>query len=58
MIRGDERVLLYHPESDSYIECSKSEADEIKMYGGIDGELCCNVTGMEDHESRFRLQKK
>lgn len=51
------RRLLYHAESDSYIEvASIDEANEI--YGSsLDGELCCDVTNDPWHEKNFKHKK-
>ncbi len=52
----DGRRLLYHSESDSYIETqSQHEAKEI-YESSYDGGLCIDVTGDQDHELRFRKQ--
>ncbi len=50
---------MYHAESESWFELWGNEIDEFEMSldNSIDAQLCIEVTGHPEHESRFAQQQ-
>lgn len=46
---------MWHAESESLFEIDASELPEL--YQSIDGELCSDVTGLNEFEANFRRKK-
>lgn len=53
---GQQRVLLYHPESDSYLETTQAQWLIDLERGDHDICLCINVTDNPEHEQRYKEQ--
>lgn len=51
-----ERVLFFHPESESYVECTTQAMYDLITRDG--GEPLDDVTGIEHHEKAFREQNE
>lgn len=56
--RDKDRALLYHAESDSYVECASEREASRLMNASYDGSLCIDVTGIPHHEARFKQQER
>lgn len=50
------RHLIYHPESDCYLEIF-DESEFIALMESSEGGMLCEVTGFEEHEIKFNQYK-